>query len=187
MTKQKSTDSIDSVCTIDCNPVQVSLHFSNLLFYRSSWHPLGNTRDPWEPGFHGRGIPVPLGDQGSCGRFGGPGSPRESKGYIGHRTPWVRRDEEKRRKYKRIASCRRRAANCTDLSTHRSPIFGTPINGNAHESGTPNPSLNAGGATFPPEGAKLHRLFHSSERPLIRTPNRWERHCNKPRYLSPGI
>ena len=51
------------------------------------------------------------------------------------------------------------------------------LDGNAHSSGTPSPSLNAGGATFPPAGGKLHRLFHSSERPLIGTPNRWERRC----------
>jgi len=56
-------------------------------------------------------------------------------------------------------------------------FVGTPIkwertlNGNAHS------SLNAGGATCPPGGGKLHRRFHSSERPLIGTLNRWERHC----------
>ena len=55
-------------------------------------------------------------------------------------------------------------------SNHRCPIIGA-------RSSMPNPSEKIWRCNEPPAGGTLHRLFHSSERPLIGTPIRWERHC----------
>ena len=96
------------------------------------------------------------------------------------------------------AMCRWRAAHCTDLFNHRCPIHRNknmevqcaaagrhiaptfPIidaRSSMPDHRCPIHRKKIGRCNKPPAGGTLHRLFHSSERPLIGTPNRWERHC----------